>query len=282
VQSPVEELDPLPDRAGRSFLLEDERSPQSVLRLDFGPSARADALLRQCALPFDKATHEPLLRQLWQSAFPALPFERVSSRWEELGFQSDDPVTDLRGVGLTGLMHLAHFCSTNGNLEIVRGSHSAFPLATASLNVTHILCAHLGLLASPAGGAGKVELCSKDVQHNFIRLHAATSTDGEPGVGPSFLDLMHEQLLRWLFDRWVELDSSTPPGPRLMQMPRLLCMLRDHLRGTLSAASTPWSVPALLVALRQDDLNNKTWLYLQRRAFRRSRVISNVSGCSVC
>jgi len=61
-----------------------------------------------------------------------------------------------------------------------------------------------------------------------------------------------------LFDRWVELDSSTPPGPRLMQMPRLLCMLRDHLRGTLSAASTPWSVPALLVALRQDDLNNKT------------------------
>ena len=32
-------------------------------------------------------------------------FFRYGSHWERIGFQGNDPSTDLRGVGLLGLMH---------------------------------------------------------------------------------------------------------------------------------------------------------------------------------
>ena len=36
---------------------------------------------------------------------PNLSWSRYGSHWERIGFQGNDPSTDLRGVGLLGLVH---------------------------------------------------------------------------------------------------------------------------------------------------------------------------------
>lgn len=186
---------------------EGERSPQSVVGDVFAESlqsndtsARFAALKLSCAVEFEEHFHEPLLRELWHSAFPHIPFERISTRWEELGFQSVEPTKDLRGAGVTGLSHLLHFCSSSGNLEMVRRGNSQFPLAVASLNVTLILCAHLNLLSLPSSGACKIARCSESTLRNFMRLHDScaknTRPDGRLTTSSTCLDLIHEQSLR--------------------------------------------------------------------------------------
>ena len=192
------------------------------------------------------------------------PFARFSHRWETvLGFQTDDPVRDLRGARALGLKQLVHFCtgSSGANLEIVKKSRTSFPLAVASLNVTLVLTSHLGLLSTPAGGAGATPQCSEETLRNFLRLHNALSADGHQAGDDSTstaLDLMHEQCLRWLLDRWekLEMPSGTPHGLRLMQFPRLLDALREHVQCTLASVSAPWSIGSVLVALRQGSRND--------------------------
>ncbi|KAL3912419.1 MAG: hypothetical protein SGPRY_008343, partial [Prymnesium sp.] len=166
---------------------EGERSPQSVVGDVFAESLQSNdtssrfaSLKLSCAVEFDERFHKPLLRELWQSAFPHIPFERISTRWEELGFQSVEPTKDLRGAGVTGLSHLLHFCSSSGNLEMVRRGNSQFPLAVASLNVTLILCAHLNLLSLPSSGACKIARCSESTLRNFMRLHDSYGKSSDP------------------------------------------------------------------------------------------------------
>jgi len=188
-------------------------------------------------------------------AQPQEPFARFNHHWEEtLGFQTDDPVRDLRGARALGLKQLVHFCSTSGNLEVITHGGSAFPLAAASLNVTLMLCSHLGLLTMPAGGSSAIAPCSDDVILAFMRLHAALAADHEATGSASAslcLDLMHTQCLRWLLDRWERLDLS-PRAPRIMQFPALLRDLRAHIKTTLPLVEAPWSIGALLLALRQE------------------------------
>lgn len=248
-------------------LVDGASSPQSVLA---DPYAHAQStkdsiatigLRLDCAASYVNETHESLLRELWDLAFPGTPFARASSRWEELGFQTEDPERDLRGAGVIGLKQLIHFCRSSGNLAVVRRGQTAFPLASASLNVTLVLCAHLWLLAAPAGGACAISQCSEEVKRCFERLHVSSvssisdASDPESGQmltssGSACADLMHEQCLRWLFERWEGIDATLPLGYRLMQMPQLLRELREHLSRTLGRMPSPWSLQSVLVALR--------------------------------
>lgn len=72
---------------------------------------------------------------------------RFGSHWSVLGFQSDDPVSDLRGSGMLGLLQLlwllsSHdalpgWCAINQCWREKRGSDDdAFPLAIVSINFT--------------------------------------------------------------------------------------------------------------------------------------------------
>eukprot|EP00743_Colponemidia_sp_Colp-15_P007379 GILK01007967.1.p1 GENE.GILK01007967.1~~GILK01007967.1.p1 ORF type:complete len:693 (-),score=154.25 GILK01007967.1:84-1982(-) len=68
---------------------------------------------------------------------------RFGTHWEVIGFQRDDPATDLRGVGMLGLLHLLAFI--NQHMEMV--SHililsqdpvQHFPFAATSMNISKI------------------------------------------------------------------------------------------------------------------------------------------------
>lgn len=64
-------------------------------------------------IPYDKSndTHEEKLMMLWNLLMPSQPLEqRQSKQWQDIGFQSDDPMTDFRGE--------RHICCCFGNFPI--------------------------------------------------------------------------------------------------------------------------------------------------------------------
>lgn len=216
---------------------------------------------------YNELAHKELLETLWSAAFSG-PFERTSSRWESLGFQGADPSNDLRGVGATGLAHLLDFCKSGTGAEAVRRvtrGESSFPLAAASLNVTHTLCAHLHVLrtfgAGSAGAtprAGLYTLCSTNTLRNAVRLQLACGLEST-----SLLSLIHSQLLRRLFDQWEgrfgtaaslqggsRADQGSTKGAALMAFPPMLAEGAEHMRATLARAKGPWDMRKLLIELR--------------------------------
>ncbi|CCW65109.1 unnamed protein product [Phytomonas sp. EM1] len=62
--------------------------------------------------PFDNNNHDhlSLLQQLWVAiGRPLSTYKRTGEHWEQLGFQGEDPATDLRGGGVLALRQLVHF-----------------------------------------------------------------------------------------------------------------------------------------------------------------------------
>jgi hypothetical protein len=43
---------------------------------------------------------------------------RRGGHWQDIGFQGDDPATDLRSVGMLGLLQMLAFLETNQQLVI--------------------------------------------------------------------------------------------------------------------------------------------------------------------
>ncbi|TKR78292.1 hypothetical protein L596_019122 [Steinernema carpocapsae] len=71
---------------------------------------------------------------------------RTGPHWEKIGFQGDDPVTDLRGVGIFGLCQLLFLVSngltsqmTSQLLQLSNDKIQSFPLAVVGLNWTAMI-----------------------------------------------------------------------------------------------------------------------------------------------
>ena len=213
-----------------------------------------EALLQQlqrCACePYDAPAHLPLWRRLWaRAALAAVRQLRLpSAKWLQLGFQGDDPSVDLRGAGALGLRQLLHFCESGAGATVL-AKHKAFPLAAASLSVTHMLASHLRLWQLPARGSSAAPPCADAVLREFLRLARSRSNADAPWTPSTRVLLMHEQLLRRLADRWV--DQQLQPTRRTpMHFPPLLRELRSHLELTLASQPAPWELARILVALR--------------------------------
>merc|ERR1719510_400101 len=70
---------------------------------------------------------------------------RYGSHWEQIGFQGNDPATDLRGVGCLGLIHALYFVMTpelsllaKDVYKISLSETQNFPLLVLSINVSRI------------------------------------------------------------------------------------------------------------------------------------------------
>jgi len=73
---------------------------------------------------------------------------RYGGHWEDIGFQGTDPGTDLRGVGILGLVHALYLCMSTEVLPLGQAIHSLsrdprqeFPMLVLSINVSRI-CLH--------------------------------------------------------------------------------------------------------------------------------------------
>lgn len=76
-----------------------------------------------------------------------------SEDWKQLGFQGTDPLTDVRGARVSGLVFTARFLEERGpdSRRLLGATGDGFPFAIACLNVLFLLECHLRL----GGNAGK-------------------------------------------------------------------------------------------------------------------------------
>jgi hypothetical protein len=86
--------------------------------------------------------HERMLLTLYRALTgDALAPPTYGNHWEVIGFQGNDPSTDLRGSGLFALVQLLYFAKNYRPLllklyQLSRDERQNFPLATLSTNVT--------------------------------------------------------------------------------------------------------------------------------------------------
>jgi len=121
-------------------------SAADVCGLDAAPALELQQLLglARATLRNDEVLHLRLLQSVWRrlAASSDTP-PRVGSHWECIGFQGDDPSTDLRGVGLLGLLHLLALAERDpagldAGLAASRHPSRHFPFAVASFNFSKL------------------------------------------------------------------------------------------------------------------------------------------------
>ena len=115
--------------------------------------------------PYDMTLHEPDLRAIHEAFHGDKPFAAVSANWRMAGFQGNDPITDLRGVGSLGLKQLAYFVTKYPDRSVavrMRRLNStahpgtaadAYPWAAVGINITRAVCELFHVL-SPYGAPG--------------------------------------------------------------------------------------------------------------------------------
>jgi len=98
--------------------------------------------------PFDNNVH--IHWNILQSIFKILTHRKLScarfgSHWEQIGFQGNDPSTDLRGCGMLGLLTTLSFISSKNTSLLARKAFTLsqdeiqnFPFCVMSINITRI------------------------------------------------------------------------------------------------------------------------------------------------
>ena len=136
--------------------------------------AQRDNLLALARTPMDRSPiHERVLMSCYRAVAKdeTLP-PRFGPAWEGIGFQGDDPSTDLRGAGMLALVQVLHMGARRPKLlrELfaLSAGGSAFPLMTVSVNFTQT--AMIALRAGALTRAANKALSLYDLFHN---LHAA-------------------------------------------------------------------------------------------------------------
>ncbi|XP_023331477.1 ELMO domain-containing protein 3 [Eurytemora carolleeae] len=109
-------------------------------------------ILATALIPFknEESIHLDILRSIYRQLTGAkVNCARYGHHWEDIGFQGNDPSTDLRGVGILGIVQGLYLVSTPEILPFAREVYrlslkpsQEFPLMVLSLNVTRI-CLHI-------------------------------------------------------------------------------------------------------------------------------------------
>eukprot|EP00965_Chrysotila_dentata_P086806 2864939-Pleurochrysis_carterae.AAC.6 len=120
-------------------------------------------------LPDSDASHETLLRKIWKALRDAdEPYERVSSKWKDMGFQGDDPLTDVRGGGLLAVECFCFFATTHtiGLYSMINVLKERtlekcewhYPVATVAIVISSQICDKLGLSSGMRGAVSEENL----------------------------------------------------------------------------------------------------------------------------
>lgn len=129
-----------------SFLFE---SDASHFCLTSSQLSHLQTLRSDMRTTFSYATHEWLLRAVYRTAQMenCTEYVRAGECWRRMGFQQEDPVTDLRGCGVLALKNLLYLLQAHPHYAIAvmatrsTGRHVGrnYPWAAATVNVTKML-----------------------------------------------------------------------------------------------------------------------------------------------
>ncbi|XP_076317187.1 ELMO domain-containing protein 3-like isoform X3 [Tachypleus tridentatus] len=116
------------------------------LKVELVPERNLVFAVAQCPLDDKEDVH----MQIVQTIFKCLTGQkmdcpRYGSHWEQIGFQGNDPATDLRGTGLLGLLHLLYFILDSSTSQAAKKVYQIsqdeiqnFPFCLMSINMTRI------------------------------------------------------------------------------------------------------------------------------------------------
>ncbi|XP_054258907.1 ELMO domain-containing protein 3-like isoform X2 [Macrosteles quadrilineatus] len=134
-----------PDRLKWSDMFHWLRAPP---KLDSGLKPEYDLVfaIAQCSFDWSDSVHWRMVQTIYKQLTGAkLDCPQFGSHWQEIGFQGSDPSTDLRGVGMLGLMQFLYLATNTPTRPLSLKLHTVansetqpFPLAVLSLNVTNI------------------------------------------------------------------------------------------------------------------------------------------------
>lgn len=125
-----------------------------------------DSIFAIALIPFDNANAMHL--RILQNVFMILQdvsteCSRFGSHWEEIGFQGDDPATDLRGVGMFGVIQLFYLVKNHQEFakkmhKLSRDERQYFPFSVVSLNFTKVTLQTMrsGILANKLNKRGAI------------------------------------------------------------------------------------------------------------------------------
>ncbi|XP_024940627.1 ELMO domain-containing protein 3-like [Cephus cinctus] len=99
-----------------------------------------DAEFPLCSYDSNDCKHFSMLRTVYRSLVQE---ENVDFDWEKIGFQSNSPGTDLRGVGMLGILQMLYLClNCSVLMEFLYvtsiDKYNTFPFAAVGLNMTRI------------------------------------------------------------------------------------------------------------------------------------------------
>ena len=133
-----------------------------------------DRILGLARTPMDRSVlHERVLMSVYKAITKEeqLP-PRFGPRWETIGFQGDDPATDLRGAGMLALLQMIHMARYRPSLAqsmfaLSKGG-ADYPMMVVSINFTHV-----AMQALRAGVLTREANKEKKLYETFHRFHAA-------------------------------------------------------------------------------------------------------------
>ena len=118
-------------------------------------AVEARRLHAERAKPFNAETHGHLLRQIWAQLQPEEEYVASGPGWKEIGFQGNDPTTDVRAGGLLAvqMLHqfvLLHEAGTRHMIKAVEEASAAnpdryYPPCAVGVVACSLLCDELGL-----------------------------------------------------------------------------------------------------------------------------------------
>ena len=118
----------------------------SVTKLPPNLLVERDQIFAYAKVSFDDKNplHFRMLTSIYRKLTNLKHCVRYGEHWEKIGFQGRDPATDLRGVGMLGLLQILAFISLNSDFIKYVYTYSLdetyhFPLAVALLNITEIM-----------------------------------------------------------------------------------------------------------------------------------------------
>ena len=205
-------------------------------------------LMAKTKVSWDKPQHRQMLESFWRAVYVDIPMPEpslhvnVSPGWKDMGFQSNDPCTDFRAMGLLGL-HCLWYHSTNYSSRVRTIVHAGkpardFPYAAVGINLVASLVQMLRL--GQAGGHADVEgtalfeFFCKMPRDEYVESDSSTDTHGakvaqkSPHAAKEHRYAFEETFCaayEMLDDMWVE-----DPPANILFFNTLLERCRDLLR----------------------------------------------------
>ena len=118
----------------------------SITKLPANLLIERDQVFSYAKVSFDDKNplHFRMLHTIFRKLTSSRQCVRYGNHWETIGFQGRDPATDLRGVGMLGVLQILAFISLN--FEFIQyvytyslDENHHFPLAVGLLNMTEIM-----------------------------------------------------------------------------------------------------------------------------------------------